>query len=384
MTDQRPPVNEPSALWRAYSNLVQQGALHGEAVAESLGLDATALRCIGFVWNEPDLTPGRLAELAGLTTGAVTGVLDRLERAGFVRRTPDPSDRRRTLIRVSHERGQEVGAAYEPLEEASERILARLDEGERSRLAATLSQLGELVVEDTARLRATSRGGMVGEVFSAPLGGVERGRLLFRSGAPRLALRAAPLGPTSEMRAVAELAHTALRIDGSASEEELCRAEFEGPYPEATVRKGEVTLAYRRRLDWRQREARVGLSRVVPWVIDVSGGMSSLYADLRHVRIHELQVAGSVDDVMVRLGAPDGTSRVRLTGSVRDLVIEHPTGSAIRVSASGGIHEIRVGREHRKDVHGPIRLATPGADRAADRFEVELSGGAGTIRVATA
>jgi hypothetical protein len=225
---------------------------------------------------------------------------------------------------------------------------------------------------------------MVGEVFSAPVGGVDRGRLVFRSGAPRLAIRAAPLGPTSEMRAVAELARTALRLDGSATEEELCRASFEGPYPEIAARKGEVSMAYKRRLDWRQREALVSLSRVVPWVIDISGGLSLFEADLRHIRLHELDVSGSIDDVSVRLGTPDGTSRLRLTGSVRDLLIEHPAGVPVRVSASGGVHEIRVGREVRRDVHGTIRLATPGAERAPDRFEVELKGGAGTIRVTTA
>jgi hypothetical protein len=383
MTKQGRTTDTPTTVWDAYIALVQQSALHAEAMAETLGLDTTALRCIGFISGERDMTPGRLAELTSLTTGAVTGVLDRLERGGFIERVADPADRRRTLIRVAHASGP-VGGAYDQVAAAIEGVAARLAAPDRKRLAETLGQLRDVVAADTARLRATTRGGMVGEVFSAPLSGVDRGRLVFRSGAPRLAIRAAPLGPTSEMRAVAELAHTALRLDGSSVEEELCSASFEGPYPEATVRKGEVTMAYKRRLDWRQREARVALSRIVPWVIDVSGGLSRLEADLRRVRLHELHVTGSVDDVTLRLGAPDGTSRLRLTGSVRDLLIEHPSGTPIRVSASGGIHEIQVGREHRRDVHGPIRLATPGAERAADRFEVEVTGGAGTIRVTTA
>ncbi len=99
---------DPSPLWSAVTAVAQQGALHQEAIAATLGLNPTDLRCIGFAWSEPDLTPGRLAELTGLTTGAVTGVLDRLERAGYVQRAPDPRDRRRTLVRVSHEQGATV------------------------------------------------------------------------------------------------------------------------------------------------------------------------------------------------------------------------------------------------------------------------------------
>ena len=49
------------------------------------------------------MTPSRLAELSGLTSGAVTGVLDRLERAGFVRRESDPTDRRSLLVRIDPE-----------------------------------------------------------------------------------------------------------------------------------------------------------------------------------------------------------------------------------------------------------------------------------------
>jgi DNA-binding MarR family transcriptional regulator len=381
MTDQKPPVNEPSALWRAYTNLVQQGALHGEAIAETLGLDATALRCIGFAWTEPDQTPGRLAELTGLTTGAVTGVLDRLERAGFVQRIPDPADRRRTIVRVSHERGREVGAAYDPVEHAIEGVTERLDPTQRSLLVEVLGSLRTIVAQDTERLRASSRGGMVGSMFTAPTRDVTHGRLTFRSGAPRFALRAAPLGPESEMRAVAELTHTVLRIDGRTEPGELTRASFSGPLPDVRTQRGEVAVAYKRRLDWRQREARIGLLRDLPWTIDVSGGLSTLDADLRSLRVRELSVSGSVDDVRLLLGRPDGTSRIRVSGASRDVVVELPGGVALRLSVSGGAKDIRFEREHMRNAHGQVRLETREAASAADRFELELSGGARSVKV---
>src|SRR5689334_12419223 len=115
MSDSSRRVN-PSAMWAALSSVAMHAGLHQEAVADSLGLNSTDLRCIGIAWSEPGLTPGRLAEITGLTTGAVTGVLDRLERAGWIQRALDPSDRRRTLIHVSLDRGPDVGAAYDPLE----------------------------------------------------------------------------------------------------------------------------------------------------------------------------------------------------------------------------------------------------------------------------
>src|SRR4051794_26726388 len=63
--------------------------------AERLGLNRTDLHCINIIENSGGLTAGELAKESGLTTGAVTGVVDRLERAGYARRVSDPADRRR-------------------------------------------------------------------------------------------------------------------------------------------------------------------------------------------------------------------------------------------------------------------------------------------------
>ncbi|HWZ91688.1 MAG TPA: MarR family transcriptional regulator [Polyangiaceae bacterium] len=69
------------------------------AIAERLGLNPSDHKCADLICNETGpVTAGRLAELTGLSTGAITGVIDRLERAGFVSRVPDPEDRRRVVI----------------------------------------------------------------------------------------------------------------------------------------------------------------------------------------------------------------------------------------------------------------------------------------------
>ncbi|GAB3506102.1 MarR family winged helix-turn-helix transcriptional regulator [Amycolatopsis cihanbeyliensis] len=100
-------------------------------LAERIGLSATdhkALELLGH-WRRP-LTAGRLAELTGLSTGAVTGVIDRLERAGFARRVRDPADRRKVLVEVPAE-GEEraAPAAGLPLR-LTERVLAEFSPGE--------------------------------------------------------------------------------------------------------------------------------------------------------------------------------------------------------------------------------------------------------------
>jgi DNA-binding MarR family transcriptional regulator len=69
--------------------------------ARQLGVNETDLHCLNIIENSGGLTAGELAAEAGLTTGAVTGVVDRLEGAGFARRVPDPGDRRRVKLEVT-------------------------------------------------------------------------------------------------------------------------------------------------------------------------------------------------------------------------------------------------------------------------------------------
>jgi DNA-binding MarR family transcriptional regulator len=69
-----------------------------QAVADRLGLNPTDHKCIDLLASAGSTTAGELAEATGLTTGAITGVIDRLERAGFARRAPDASDRRKVMI----------------------------------------------------------------------------------------------------------------------------------------------------------------------------------------------------------------------------------------------------------------------------------------------
>jgi DNA-binding MarR family transcriptional regulator len=84
--------------YRAAGN---QDLAFDSVAADRLGIGETDLRCLNVIENDRGLTAGELARAAGLTAGAVTGVVDRLERQGYARRVPDPADRRRVRIEVT-------------------------------------------------------------------------------------------------------------------------------------------------------------------------------------------------------------------------------------------------------------------------------------------
>src|SRR6516164_7736183 len=89
-----------------------QGAMFAKTVADRAGISASDMDCMDFLNLEGRMTAGRLAELTGLTTGAITGVIDRLEKAGYVRRERDESDRRKVFIAPVPERMMEIGRFY--------------------------------------------------------------------------------------------------------------------------------------------------------------------------------------------------------------------------------------------------------------------------------
>jgi DNA-binding MarR family transcriptional regulator len=77
---------------------IASAVLHNHVVTGRLGLGASDAQFMNLLNLHGPLSPGRLAELSGLTTGTVTGVIDRLERSGYVRRDRDPSDRRKVVV----------------------------------------------------------------------------------------------------------------------------------------------------------------------------------------------------------------------------------------------------------------------------------------------
>jgi DNA-binding MarR family transcriptional regulator len=94
------------------------------AVADYVGLDRAAFRCLDILDQEGPMTAGRLAERARLSPGAMTALLDRLERRGLARRTRDTKDRRRVLVEVTPELRQMAAQVYGTPDEGANALAA--------------------------------------------------------------------------------------------------------------------------------------------------------------------------------------------------------------------------------------------------------------------
>jgi DNA-binding MarR family transcriptional regulator len=109
----KPPPERVAAVEMAVRNFIANAILFNHQVAQRLGLGASDAQFMHLLQLHGPLAPGQLAELSGLTTGTVTGVLDRLEGAGFVHRERDPSDRRKVIVKLDEERlWREMGPMY--------------------------------------------------------------------------------------------------------------------------------------------------------------------------------------------------------------------------------------------------------------------------------
>ncbi|MGE0619230.1 MAG: MarR family winged helix-turn-helix transcriptional regulator [Afipia sp.] len=99
-----------------------QSLLISQAVAAKIGLNTTDLECLDIIQTGQLVSAGEIAKKTGLTTGAVTTLLDRLEKAGYVKRQADPNDRRRVMIAIRPERLQPLADVYAPLQAAMEAL----------------------------------------------------------------------------------------------------------------------------------------------------------------------------------------------------------------------------------------------------------------------
>jgi DNA-binding MarR family transcriptional regulator len=131
-----------------------QGAMFAKAVADRAGISSSDMDCMDFLNLEGRMTAGRLAELTGLTTGAITGVVDRLEKAGFVRRERDESDRRKVFIAPVPERMMEIGRFYELVQRAMQKQSERYSDAELKLLLRYTTEGYQSMLEATTQLKA--------------------------------------------------------------------------------------------------------------------------------------------------------------------------------------------------------------------------------------
>jgi DNA-binding MarR family transcriptional regulator len=100
--------------------------LFNHAVAQDLGLGSSDAQFLTLLQVHGSLTPGQLAELTGLSTGTVTGVIDRLERAGLVHRRRDDVDRRKVIVKLDEAAvARRAAPAYEQQGAKLQRVLRK-------------------------------------------------------------------------------------------------------------------------------------------------------------------------------------------------------------------------------------------------------------------
>src|SRR6476660_1257474 len=135
-----------------------QGSIFGQTIAIRLGLSESDIDALELLIDTGAATAGRLAEVLGMTSGAVTRVIDRLEQAGYVRRTTDPADRRRVVVEVVPERAASLDALLGSLERASEEEVGRYTTEQLALINDFLSRMADLTQAEAARLRTSPEG----------------------------------------------------------------------------------------------------------------------------------------------------------------------------------------------------------------------------------
>jgi DNA-binding MarR family transcriptional regulator len=131
-----------------------QGAIFGQTVANTVGISGSDLECLDFLNLEGRVTAGRLAEVTGLTTGAITGVVDRLEKAGLVRRERDPDDRRKVFIATVPENVVRVGRFYEHMQRGMVKLWETYSDAELRLLVGFATKGYETLLAATEELKS--------------------------------------------------------------------------------------------------------------------------------------------------------------------------------------------------------------------------------------
>lgn len=336
------------------------GATYFRLAAGRLGMTVTDMQVIDMLESAGPTTAGQLAEFAGLTTGAITGMINRLEEAGLVRRERDPEDARRVIVRLNpdQDKWREIGPMFAAIEREWDELAASYDDEQVEFLLTFLQRSNAIARNEIARLRESPEEGR--DRFTAPLGDFERARLVIYSGFSGLTLRA----------------------DDQIAE--LYKARFDGVTPSVKVKDGEVTIRYPRRL-WmlggQSHAAEVALNTTLPWWITIQGGASEIDAKLSGLDLGGLQLSGAVSMVTLDLPSPTRTVEIRISGGASEVVVRRPAGVAAAVHLKGWASTFAFDDQSFSNVGNDVRLKSPGYDSTDLRYNIEVSSSVSTVTI---
>jgi DNA-binding MarR family transcriptional regulator len=327
------------------------GASFFRAVASRVGMNATDLQVVDIL------------DVTGLTTGAIAQMLNRLEEAGVVRRERDPADGRKVVVRLvpDGDAVREIGLLFDAVGGAWEEMAAPYDDGQLALLLGFVRRANAVSREELYRLREAPAAGRGGD-FSAPLGDVGSGRLVFPSGITRLTVRA---------------------DDGIAS---LYQARFEGRAPNVAAKDGVVTIRYPRRLlvlGGGQGAAEVALNVAIPWQIVVQGGGSMITAELGGLDLVGLEFKGGLSSMRLELPTPSRVVPIRISGGASDITIRRPAGVAARVHLKGWASALVFDDQNFSAVGNDVRLQSPSYDMTAPCYDIDVACSASKVTITT-
>lgn len=155
-----PPLDRraiEAALDQALRETSAQSVLFSQAVADRVGMNPTDLESLDILARNGPMTAGRLAEMTGLTTGAITGLIDRLERRGYARREPHPTDRRSVIVKPLIENAErDLGLAYVAMSEAMDELMSRYNDDDLATILDFMTRAATITAEQIARIRSNA------------------------------------------------------------------------------------------------------------------------------------------------------------------------------------------------------------------------------------
>ena len=342
--------------------------LFHQAVAERLGLSQGDHKCLDIIASPPDgerITPGRLAELSGLTTGAITGVLDRLEAAGYVRREKDPDDRRQVFVAPVPAKMRELGKMFDPLSRAMAEVASHFSERELERVGEMVKKGLAVLESETARLReGEAHGGRGAGAMHAPRGRIVEASFEAKKGAWSFSI-------------------------GGCDDPDLYRADA-GESPWNVEREGGTVVVTPKKTGFLdmfrsgKHPSRIDLNRHVAWSLSFRRGCANIEVDARALVLRSFELTGGVSKMVLRLPQPQGVVGVRIKGGAHDLRIVRPRHSAARVIVHGGLSGFSIDSQKLGSVGGVARWESPDLEGARNRYEIDLSGGVAGLALETA
>ena len=127
-------------------------ALFIHMVAQHMNIQFTDIRCLNYLMSAPRATAGEIAKETGLTTGAVTAMIDRLEKSGFVKRQSDPDDRRKTIITLKSDKFRKSNIANEFFTKNVKKLSSTFSKQEQKTIIKWNQEMTKALKEKTSKL----------------------------------------------------------------------------------------------------------------------------------------------------------------------------------------------------------------------------------------